>query len=986
MDDPNNIGGGQDTSAAPEPQQAGAPPPPPPGFSPVPAVAPASASTTSPAAPPPPPAGFTPIPPPAMGFTSPQTRQAAHQAQQEQQSQQQHGVVSRYVEGTIDPIAKPLESALVEKPIDTYTKMTKMLQTGDHAGALQYAWEIYNKLSSDSPDNPLVKGAYNVIVSVGKSVAKTASDTYKADRAAGHGVVASGVDALPGVHVRERMHSLSSTLRQGAQDMNEGNTAGVVGDAITQATQQPGANTVSDALGQGVTSIDDDLHKHNYRAVAGDALSAATNLATMVAPEVGLGEGAATAEDIAKAGGTPPTATQGRITRAVQNMKETRAAAEAAPGNLEKAQAFHQAVAEAHEAVQQRVSETFQAASDQVNTNHQAASADQQQALMNHQYIKQGAEDTAASMANSAEPDSLITQNARDSADNAEQDMKDRYAERAGQIQDLTKNQSVPFENSPIHQTAQELLGQGEGKGPLTKATAKSLPGSPQANQILNNLTGLVDDSETAQPLKGLNGEPLTPEEHADLLSAHGMEPVQEAETILDKPKTDLTVPDLMESYRKLNENMRNLGWDGAGRQDRVIYSKLKKSIMDTVGQIADQSGNPDAIKIAGEMNSDYAENARLYENPAVKALQEGKLQDVDARLAGRQASMGDIATFKKVLGDQGFQDFANGSLKRMVADAVNTDGTPNYAKVLKKLGSMNPEVRESMYGGSASTLMDTLNQLKNSDDGIDAATKNIDTLDKTTQEQLKGIGQTADQKHAEINKSIQDIVGNGDISGLANDPQRLQRLTDTIGPQGVAQLGKMEIQSKLREFSTSTKAGSNVIGPLDTDKFLNWYTETFQKNPEAAQALFKPDKETEAAFTRFMGDVENQRYVKEIFKNVAIRGTSLVGGGLIGSAFGPIQTLIGLAVEGGLEKAGARVLVDKIANSPAAWKAMGWAGKAADNATVPVKAAAGVVKSAGKVVAAGADATQKAVRTTPGKAALAGAYAGANDPLGGKP
>jgi hypothetical protein len=984
-----------------------APPPPPDGSAVVPVSAP-------PTAPPPPPDGSAVMPvsapqvPPTNTPTTPKD---------------QPGMWDRVVDNSVANSVAPV----INTPIDSIGNMMDSIAAGHPKEALKHAYDVYSKLMPSDPDNPIVKLAYNTIIGLGQQVhetAKNAIDTFNADRKAGHGVVASAADVATG----------TSAAKQQAQDLTQrvstdraaGNTEGVVGDILSHvARQNP---VIGSVLGNSVSNADEDLHQHNHRALIGDAISAALSVLPMLASD-----GAADTTDVA--GGS------NRFTRAAETVRKAQRTAAQAPGDFQAEKALSRAVADAHQAARDQVNATFAKAHGEINANHEAVTASHQQALnevdktftaahrqisashmgttAEHQaalaqseFLGHQAEQGAQVLAQSAPEDSTVTENVRDATNAANKQMHLDYVASGDKLQELTKDATIPFDGSNTHQAALELLGQGSDEGPLTQAVSRSLPGGPQANQILNNLSDTAVSDATAKPLVGADGAPLSPEQQADALAAHGMDADTEDGTLLDKkPAATVGMPDLIKAYQKLGENSRKVGFaTSSDIADQDIYNRLKKGIIDDIAQLANSSGNPEAIQIAEKMNSDYRNNVRLYQNPAVKALREGRLSDVDARLTGRQASPGDIAAFKQILGDAGFKDFANGSLRRLFADAVNADGTPNWGKALTKLGSMDSEVRHDLYGELGSSALDTLRTIRKSTQDTKAAQEALTEVDQTKQDALKGlgttttgktdaindaqkaadksrdtalegIGNTAAGQTKEIDDSIAHMLGDGNLSNLISDPERLERFTKAVGPKGVKEFANMWIDNQIRNASLVRKGADFVPARFDPDKFLDSYIQAFKKNPDGVTALFKPDARAEVRFDRFMKNMDNASSVKSLVKNGVIRTSLGAAGSAVGSFYGPFEAaMMGLLAGGTTDIAFGRAksFVDALANHPGMWKFVDQVGKVGGS---PIKTMTGAAKAvSGPAYKALNSVAPAAAR----RAAMGAAYVGAKDSLGG--
>ncbi len=473
-------------------------------------------------------------------------------------------------------------------------------------------------------------------------------------------------------------------------------------------------------------------------------------------------------------------------------------------------------------------------------------------------------------LAQDAPDNSSITESAQDMAKQAQKAMHDKYAAGVSDLSKYTKGQTTPYLDSPLHKAAQAIAETGAGDAkPLDEAFSQTRPGSPRANRMVDLLANAGPDDAI-----------------------------------------DMNTDELIQRRQQLGERMRNLGWaTGEDRADRAIYGKLIGGIDGTISQLADQTGNPDAVNRLSQMNSDYKQSVGLFKNRDVQSLLKGNSNDVAARLMRGDTSLDDIDAVRKTLGDQNFQQLGSDSLKRIAADSVAPDGTLDYSGLVKRWNCINPNVRSAMFGDSADAFHDALNQAT-------GATANLKT----------------------VNDTVADLLGNGKVDSLLKDPTRIQAVASAVGPDGMKALGQSVLQSKIAEASTKLdpKTGQIVKASFNPDQLLNWWAK-LKDSPEVVNALFTPDAESATAYNKLMGDMGQAASVKRLVKYSVLPLTFGTAGVVRGAGPALIAGLAGLGAEG---FGSARNLLEHIANSPAIWSTLRAAG---DVANGPV--AGGVAK-----------------------------------------
>ena len=504
-----------------------------------------------------------------------------------------------------------------------------------------------------------------------------------------------------------------------------------------------------------------------------------------------------------------------------------------------------------------------------------------------------------------------LAEEAQKYAQTAEQNYHGAYQQGIAGIQGDLAGETIPYENSPLHQAAQELVQHGEDTSkPLDTGFKKTRPGSPALNSRLDFLANPQKEAEAA-----------TPETWVD---ANGVSHTEEAAPTEEQKPINLDINELLSRRKELGEQLRNTGWStDLERQDRSIYKRLMQGVDDSIQTLAENANskaqeaisrgetpaNPNAANVLDRykaINNDYRQSKRIFENKDVQAILEGRQNDVAHRLMSGATSLDDINAVKKAFGDQTYNRFATDALQRFAADSVDDQGSVDYNGLLKKWNRMKPDVREAMFGKFPS---DTFSNVLNGASG-------------------------ADEKLNSANKTLSNIMANGDTKSIMKSPERLDELESVVGPDAMSQIGQSVLQNQIREASTYLDKTGNVKQQFDPDKFLGWVN-SMKDNPEVMDRLFKSTPENSANFEKLLNDVGKVRAqkIRNMIGIGTVAGAPAVAavGHAAGVGWG-LQTLLGEMVGAGAIKP-ARDLLARMADNPTIWKALS-KGKAVESAT----------------------------------------------------
>jgi len=247
-------------------------------------------------------------------------------------------------------------------------------------------------------------------------------------------------------------------------------------------------------------------------------------------------------------------------------------------------------------------------------------------------------------------------------------------------IKDRLSGQEIDPTDNPLQKKAKELLAKPNPEEHPFVVTAK-------------NATGDKLDKSTKDLLEQLSTgtQPVEKEATAEapkILDASG-KPIQSSKDLAPetKPVKNLNIDDLV----ALRQQVRTLGdsYELGDINGRVLR-KINNALDDTIGQMAQKSGDPTALNDYKELRAGYRDKVNLFDNPVIAALRDGKMDDaakafVGLKRAGSALPSAGKANFntdvlKRVIGADGVKAFGKDVFQTMMKDSLD-DGQFNPAK-----------------------------------------------------------------------------------------------------------------------------------------------------------------------------------------------------------------------------------------------------------------------------------------------------------------
>lgn len=306
-------------------------------------------------------------------------------------------------------------------------------------------------------------------------------------------------------------------------------------------------------------------------------------------------------------------------------------------------------------------------------------------------------------VAANAAPKAEVAADLADKINSSEDLLKSNYGDRLKDFVARTEGTTVPYADSPLHKTVQDILGKGESEStPFDEALRKSRPGSARVNQTLEDLDAL-----------GKPPEPAKPETWVD---NNGVKHTEASPTSEAPEPINLDMKTLLGQRALLGERLRSVkGISSEDLADKQVYGKLMDGLDDTIDSLVGKAQDPEVADEYQDLRQNYKEHVNLYQDPVVKAITNPKGAPDDAARAfvglvnksglpqaGKvQQSLG---TLQKVLdplgkeGDKPLKDFGSQVFHTMLGDAA-PGGQFNASKFMDTWGRIDPATKDKLFG-----------------------------------------------------------------------------------------------------------------------------------------------------------------------------------------------------------------------------------------------------------------------------------------------
>ena len=299
------------------------------------------------------------------------------------------------------------------------------------------------------------------------------------------------------------------------------------------------------------------------------------------------------------------------------------------------------------------------------------------------------------------------------------------------------KGQTIERADSPVAVKAKELL-------------ANPIPEDDPLTTSAKNVSGDKLDANTKTLLQkaAMGGEPAAttgaPEGNKPLVLDANGKPVQsktDLTPVAIKPHPPYTVDNLIQ----IRQAVRKAGADYE-YSDPNAYAlrQLNNSIDDTIEQMAQKSGNPQALTDYKALRAGYRTQIHAFDNPVIRNLRDGKFDDAAKAFVGLHnpnsslPSGGktnfNIQSLNDAIGPDGVQAFGKQVFGTMLKDSMDN-------------GTINPAKFSQTWSRIADSTKGNLFNIQDAQNGIDQLVKDAQagaTLQHLTRTGVLGAGSVA--------------------------------------------------------------------------------------------------------------------------------------------------------------------------------------------------------------------------------------------------
>jgi hypothetical protein len=316
-----------------------------------------------------------------------------------------------------------------------------------------------------------------------------------------------------------------------------------------------------------------------------------------------------------------------------------------------------------------------------------------------------------ADAANQSPERKEVAQNLADTINSNESSLKADYGNKLQHFQEETKGVTVPYKNSPLHQTVQDLLDKGEGDAtPFDSALNKSRPGSQRVNDTLQELNDLGKEPEAPKPETWVDNNGVTHTEEAP--AAEPAKPI------------DMDMKTLLDQRKLIGERLRSVkGLTSDDLADKKVYGQLLDGIDGNIDQLVQKADKPDVTKEYEFLRQNYKEHIGAFSDNSIKRLTDprGVPDDAMRDFIGQLSQSGvvrsgvkqrNLDTLSKVLdpfrteGDKPLKELGKQAFGVLMKDSTDATGF-NASKFMDKWSKIDPATKERLFdtGNPESTL-----------------------------------------------------------------------------------------------------------------------------------------------------------------------------------------------------------------------------------------------------------------------------------------
>ena len=310
--------------------------------------------------------------------------------------------------------------------------------------------------------------------------------------------------------------------------------------------------------------------------------------------------------------------------------------------------------------------------------------------------------------------------------DAAKDALHEGYESGINNLQTRLGDTTVSAQQNPLADRAKQVLAEPDPEEHPLVAQAKQVAGDRLDKPVKN----LIDAISTGE-LAGKSGEiEVVP---SGLVDAQG-KPIPTTPTV-SQPK--LAPPYELDDLIQLRQTIRKVadGYEYGDINSRALR-QLLPAVDDTIGKLAEQSGDASAVSDYQALRANYRDKIGLYDDPVIQKIRAGKVDDAARDFVGtvRQGaalpSAGKIGyntdVLRSIIGDDGVKAFGKDVFGTIVKDST-INGRFNPERFVNTWNRITPETKTGLFDiNDASNGLQTLTKDAQSAATLQKITKGV--------------------------------------------------------------------------------------------------------------------------------------------------------------------------------------------------------------------------------------------------------------------
>lgn len=291
-----------------------------------------------------------------------------------------------------------------------------------------------------------------------------------------------------------------------------------------------------------------------------------------------------------------------------------------------------------------------------------------------------------AEMAANSPEKAAVAEGVQNALNKSERGLHETYESGINDLKDRLSDSELEVKGSPVSNKATALLQHPDPDEHELVTMSKEGYGE-KLDKGVRNLLELASKGE--RPVEAEGGE-------ASKILLTDAEP-KAAET---EPQTEPIEPWTVDSLIDFRQAVRKQAevYERGNINSRAL-KQLLPSIDDTIGKLAEQSGDANAVKDYDALRANYRDKINLYDLPVIKNLQEGKLDDAAKEfLSKSNQAQYKTESLRTLLGNEEMDKFSHKVFQTMLGDAVDQTGNFNAANLMRSWEKIPEETRDTFF------------------------------------------------------------------------------------------------------------------------------------------------------------------------------------------------------------------------------------------------------------------------------------------------